>query len=193
MFYMIKSERVIKMIEYRVIESNRKTVSIQVTAEREVLVRAPFRYSRKKIERFVCENIAWIEKAIRKQKENNNYKICLSEQEIRKLKVLAERIINEKVLFYSEKMGLTPNGVKITSAQKRFGSCNSNNSLCFSYILMLYPEEAIDYVVVHELAHIKFHNHSADFYNLIKKFIPDYKLRENLLKGKQTLPEFSEG
>ncbi|MCH5315350.1 MAG: M48 family metallopeptidase [Eubacterium sp.] len=48
---------------------------------------------------------------------------------------------------------------------------------------MLYPPEAVDYVVVHELAHIKHHNHSKSFYNLIEKYMPDYKQREKLLKA----------
>lgn len=179
------------MIKYRVIESNRKTVSIQVTAECEVVVRVPFKYSRKKIEKIVSENTIWIEKAINKQQQNRGNRVCLTKEDVKKLKLSAKRVLNEKVSFYSALMGLTPNGVKITSAQKRFGSCSSKNSLCFSYILMLYPEEAIDYVVVHELAHIKYHNHGKEFYNLIKMFLPDYKYRESLLKGKQVLPEFS--
>ena len=49
---------------------------------------------------------------------------------------------------------------------------------------MLYPDEAIDYVVVHELAHIKHRNHSAQFYNLIEKYLPDYKTREKILKSR---------
>ena len=79
-------------------------------------------------------------------------------------------------------MGLVPISVKISSAQKRFGSCSAQNALNFSYRLMMYPVDAIDYVVVHELAHIKHHNHSRDFYNLIKKYMPDYKEREKKLR-----------
>lgn len=79
-------------------------------------------------------------------------------------------------------MGVSPTGIKITSAKKRFGSCSGKNSLCFSFMLMQYPEEAVDYVVVHELAHIRHHNHSRDFYRFIEKYMPDYKEREKLLK-----------
>ena len=59
---------------------------------------------------------------------------------------------------------------------------SGKNSLNFSYRLMMYPKEAIDYVVVHELAHIKHHNHSADFYKLIEQYMPDYKKRIAILK-----------
>ena len=79
-------------------------------------------------------------------------------------------------------MGLIPTAVKISSATKKFGSCSGKNSLNFSYRLMMYPPEAIDYVVVHELAHIKHHDHSKDFYKLIEQFMPDFRQREVLLK-----------
>ena len=79
-------------------------------------------------------------------------------------------------------MGLEPTGVKITSAKKRFGSCSAKNSICYSWRLMLYSKEAIDYVVVHELAHIAHKNHGPQFYALIEKYLPDYKEREKLLR-----------
>ena len=84
--------------------------------------------------------------------------------------------------YYSDIMNLKPTGVKITKAKKRFGSCNDKNSLCFSCFLMSYPMEAVDYVVVHELAHIKHHNHGREFYDLIRSYMPDYKEREKILK-----------
>ena len=80
-------------------------------------------------------------------------------------------------------MGLFPTGVKITSAQKRLGSCSYKNSLCFSYKLMQFPQDVIDYVVVHELAHIEHKNHSNDFYELISQYIPDYKDKIFVIKN----------
>ena len=80
-------------------------------------------------------------------------------------------------------MELVPAGIKITSARTRFGSCSSKNSICFSWRLMLYPPEAIDYVIVHELAHIRHHDHSPAFYALIEQYLPDWKARMKLLKS----------
>ena len=79
-------------------------------------------------------------------------------------------------------MGLTPAGISITGAEKRFGSCSGKNRLCFSWRLMLYPPEAVDYVVVHELAHIRHKNHGRDFYALVASILPDYRQREALLR-----------
>ena len=87
-----------------------------------------------------------------------------------------------RVDYWSGIMGLTPTGLKITSARTRFGSCSGKNSLCFSWRLMQYPREAIDYVVVHELAHIRHHDHSPAFYALIERYMPDWRERMKLLK-----------
>ena len=87
-----------------------------------------------------------------------------------------------RVAYYSQILGVAPTGIKITSAKKRFGSCNGKNSICFSLYLMQYPQAAIDYVVVHELCHIRHHDHSPAFYRLVESVLPDYKERERLLR-----------
>lgn len=176
-------------MDYRIIESFRKTIAIQVDENGDVLIRVPLGYPKSKIEQFVQKNIVWIEKSVIKQKQNLNNRLELSDEDVNQLKRYAEKIIPPKVDYYSGLMSVKPRGMKITSAKKRFGSCSVDNSLCFSYMLMLYPEEAIDYVIVHELAHIVHHNHSEDFYNLVLRFMPDYKNREKLLKSKQCIPE----
>lgn len=164
-----------------VIRAKRKTMSLSVNDDLQAVVRAPYGASEKSIKEFVESNSAWLEKAVlRKQKQLERYDISDDEKE--QLKSLAKQVIPERVEYYSRLMNLYPTDVKITSAKKRFGSCNGKNSLCFSYFLMKYPTEAVDYVVVHELAHIKHHNHGKDFYKLIKKYLPDYKERERLLK-----------
>ena len=65
-----------------------------------------------------------------------------------------------RVAYWAARMDVMPTGLRITSARTRWGSCSGKNSLCFSLFLMRYPPEAIDAVVVHELAHIRYKNHS---------------------------------
>lgn len=85
------------------------------------------------------------------------------------------------VLFRAD--GLCPTQVRITGARTRFGSCSSQGHICFSWRLMQYPPEAIDYVVVHELAHLRYMNHGAEFYALIARYLPDWKARRTLLRA----------
>lgn len=171
------------MTEIKIIRSKRKTLSLEVKENGEVVLRVPFWCSGKTIDAFVNEKNDWLKSALERQKKISENKVQLDDKRIAELKRSAKILLPERVNYYSKIMGVEPTGIKITSAQKRFGSCSTKNSICFSYILMLYPQKAIDYVVVHELAHIRFHNHSKDFYGFIESVLPDYRNREKLLKG----------
>lgn len=168
-------------MEIKVIRSRRKTISLSVDDNLNAVVRAPYGVSTEKIKDFVKNNREWLMNATERKKAQLE-RTDLSEDEIINLIHHAKDVIPKRVEYYSKIMNLSPTGIKITKAKKRFGSCNGKNSLCFSCFLMKYPMEAVDYVVVHELAHIKHHNHSKDFYNLINHYMPDYKQREKLLK-----------
>ncbi len=170
------------MTEIKIIRSKRKTLSLEVKENGEVILRAPFWCCEKTINAFISEKNDWLKSAVERQKKISENEIQLDDKRIAELKKSAKILLPERVRYYSRIMGVEPTGIKITSAQKRFGSCSTKNSICFSYILMLYPQEAIDYVVVHELAHIRFHNHGKEFYNFIESVLPDYKRREKLLK-----------
>lgn len=176
------------MYDYSVVYSKRKTVSLQVNENGELIVKAPHYFPKKKIDELVNENVKWIEKQLQKQQVKQSFKCELTDADIILLKDIAKNVLTAKTKYYAEIMGVNYGSVKITSAQKRFGSCNGKNNICFSYILMLYPERAIDYVVIHELAHTVHHNHSKSFYSYISEFMPDYKDAEKLLKGQQKIP-----
>lgn len=172
--------------DYKIIYSSRKTLALQVNAKGELVVRAPKRVGKREIKAFVLKNEEWIHKALeRAQKRANNTPVYPeNEEEIRRLKALAKQVIPPKVEYYAKIIGVKPERVSINRAKTRFGSCSAKNTLNFSCFLMLYGEEEIDYVVVHELCHIIEKNHSARFYALVQSVLPDYKQRERKLKGK---------
>ena len=167
-------------IEYKTVYSNRRTISIIVN-KNGLTVRAPLGTSHNRIEEIIDAHASWIEKAIKKQSLR---KSCedLSEERIDELKKSAKLIIPKKVEHYSKIMGLTYGRITITSAKTRFGSCSAKGNLSFSYRLMLYPDVAIDYVVIHELAHRVHMDHSRAFYKTVEKYMPDYKNVKQLLK-----------
>ena len=168
------------LFDYTLIRSKRKSVSIQVDADCNITVRAPMRTSQKEIDKILLEKKAWLEKAIISQREKKKGIKEYSEEDIKLLRKKAKEIIPQKVEYYANLMQVNPNSVKINSAKKRYGSCSGENNLNFSLYLMDKDERFIDYVVVHELAHIKHHNHSKDFYKFIEQFMPDYKERIKL-------------
>lgn len=97
-------------------------------------------------------------------------------------RTLAERVILPRVDFYSAKTGWRPSGVRIGSAKTAWGSCSGKNSLNFTWKLVAAEPDVIDYVVVHELAHIQEHNHSGKFWSLVEGVIPDFRTRRGKLR-----------
>lgn len=172
------------MHEYKLIRSDRKSISIEITPSLEIIIRSPYRLPKADIEKFFLSHEKWINEKLEKMKKRiEKYPTQISETEAKALIQKAEQILPQKVSHYSRLMNLYPTALKITAAKTRFGSCSGKNSICFSYLLMRYPDEAIDYVVVHELAHIKHKNHSREFYALVEKYLPDYKARKKLLRS----------
>ena len=94
----------------------------------------------------------------------------------------AERIINERVEYFSQVMGHTPKSVKLSGAKTRWGSCSAKSAVNFSWFLIMASPKAVDYVVIHELSHMKHMNHSAAFWREVAKYDPEYKQRRNELK-----------
>jgi len=90
--------------------------------------------------------------------------------------------IEESVKRYSQALRLNPGGIRISNALCRWGSCSSDNNLSFSWRLIMAPCPVIDYVVVHELAHMREKNHSMRFWGLVAKTIPDYNKQRLWLK-----------
>ena len=87
-----------------------------------------------------------------------------------------------RVAYWAQRMGVQPAVVTITAARTRYGSCSGKNRLSFSLYLMDCPPAAIEYVVVHELAHIRHHDHSPAFYAEVERYLPDWRARRELLK-----------
>lgn len=171
-------------MDYKRVECRGKTLSLHIDETLQVVVRAPRWVPKAEVDRFVRSHESWIQKATERQRRRNEQEAQLTEKRITELKALAKAELPRRTAYFAKIMGVTPTSVKITSAKKRFGSCSGQNGICYSWRLMLYPSEAIDYVVVHELAHIRQKNHSPAFYREIEKILPDYKARAKLLKDK---------
>ncbi len=95
----------------------------------------------------------------------------------------AKSLIPKIVEKYSKIMNLYPTSIKFRKNKNTWGSCNFKNGLNFNILLVKFPMEVIEYIVIHELAHIKHKNHSKDFWSLVKRYCSDYKSREKLLKS----------
>lgn len=171
------------MTDYTLVRSRRRTLSMELKRDGTVVVHAPLRLGVEKIDAFVAAHEAWLVRARTRQAERLAAHPEPTEAEREALLARARSELPQRVAHWSRVTGLVPTGVKITGAKTRFGSCNGRNSLCFSWRLMQYPDEAIDLVVVHELCHIAHHDHGAGFYALLGSILPDHRERMKLLRG----------
>ncbi len=170
-----------------IIKSNRKSLAIEVKKDLRVVVRVPLFVSNKDIQKFVAEKSAWIEKSIEKVKARNeqekqNPTQKFTAEEIRSLADKALEIIPKRVEYYAKIMGVTYGRITIRNQVSHWGSCSAKGNLNFNCLLMLCPAEVMDYVVAHELCHLKEMNHSKKFWSLVEHFCPEYEQHKKWLK-----------
>ena len=154
-------------MEYKIVYSRIKNVYIQIK-DGEVIVKAPKRVSKKEIDKIVKEKEAWIKKTLEKSEKKENREKLYTDEEFR---VIVQDAANELI----RETGLVPNKVRIRDIKYAWGSCSVNKNITISYKLIRYSRQAIRYVILHELCHIKYMNHSKDFWNLVATYMPNYK------------------
>jgi len=98
----------------------------------------------------------------------------------------ALQVISLKTNHFSEITGLMPTTIKIRQYRARWGSCNNRGELSFNYLMMMLPDEVINYIVVHELCHLRHLNHSPLFWQLVAKHFPHYRQAKQWLKIHQS-------
>jgi predicted metal-dependent hydrolase len=207
------------------IRSRRKTISLTITRDAKLVVRAPLRTSLKEIERLVRTKESWItEKKKQAQERLSNlvaFKVkpegcllfmgnplkviyCDSVSKVTRTldgllipinqrdnarnliekwyKQQAKAILAQRICQISEQAGIPFKDVRITSARRRWGSCNSINRIQLTWRLIMAESRAIDYVIVHELCHVIHKNHSPMFWRKVEEIMPDYKMHRDWLK-----------
>jgi len=207
----------------------RKTISLQITKQADVVVQAPYFTPVREINSFLEQKSAWIQKNLRRSEErkqqsreklyesgesfyflgapyplevffrqdlpaglvlsnNRFYLNCQEGSPVRKnyfiqwYKNRAAEYLASQVERISRRLQLLPAGIRITSARSRWGSCSPENNVAFSFRLIMAPPIVVDYVIIHELMHIKEKNHSARFWNLLAAAMPGYGIHRRWLR-----------
>lgn len=172
---------------YKILYSSRKTLAIQITREGQVLVRSPRTCPLREIDRFLFQKEAWILRHLQIFQEQNLQMIqkpSLSDTERKRYIELARDIFTQKTSYYARILHVTYGRISIREQKTRWGSCSSTGNLNYNWRLIFAPEDVLNYVVVHELAHRIEMNHSEAFYRIVESVLPDYRksrrwLREN--------------
>ena len=166
-------------MEYTIIRSARKTLSIQLLPGGEVVVRAPNRMPKRDIERFLEEKRGWI--------EGHRSKLPavppkLTDAELGELARHAKEVLPEITAHFAPLVGVDYGRITIRAQRTRWGSCSAQGNLNFNCLLMLTPDDVMEYVVVHELCHRKEMNHSARFWTEVERVLPGYRESRRWLK-----------
>lgn len=160
----------------------RKTLSISIGDGRVLNVKAPMNMSERQIERFIHQKQFWIYKQMKRHLELEKTAIHRSDAEIKELKERARIVLTQKTEMYSKLMETEYTKIRIGNQRTCWGSCSGKGTISYNWHLVLMPDEIQDYVVVHELSHTFFMNHSKQFWEFVGKYIPDYEDRRRWLK-----------
>ncbi len=94
----------------------------------------------------------------------------------------AEVVIRERLAYFCRRSGFTFNTLRIKEQKTRWGSCSHKGNLNFNWKLLMAPPWILDYIVIHEICHLKYLNHSRDFWQLVEQYMPNYREAEAWLK-----------
>ena len=213
---------------YKIIKQKRKSVTIRIDEELNILVKAPYTISDKEVQAIIKQNEDWINKTLKekevlmRQKDwlmngeilylGEKLQVCIEEDKMGKVTVGIEDgifkittpnkndhfLIKSQVDGYIKKQALTLftvlterycklikcqyQNITLRKQKTRWGSCSNKGNLSYNLRLMSAPIEIIEYVVLHEVMHLKYFDHSRMFWNAIEDIMPDYKIRQNYLK-----------
>lgn len=171
-------------METKIMKSRRKTLSLGINREGDLEIRAPLWMPQEEIEAFIKEKAQWIEvhraQVLREKAQGES--APLVETDMEELKRQTEEKLRPLIALHAQRMGVTYHRITVRRQKTRWGSCSSSGNLNFNCLLALVPEEVMEYVVVHELAHRKQMNHSSDFWQEVARECPDYRACRAWLK-----------
>ena len=156
-----------RVIEYKIIRKNIKNIYISIK-DGAVIVTAPKLVPEKEIKNLVTKKVSWIYKNLNKSiKKEEREDLYTKEEFLLIVQEIAKELINIT--------GIRPNKMRVRTIKYAWGSCSSNKNITINSKLIKYSKNAIRYVILHEFCHIRYMNHSKDFWALVAKYMPDYK------------------
>ncbi len=162
-------------ILYKIKRSERaKNARLTVRGNGQVIITLPKSMRDWQAEKMVREKSDWILKSINTFARRKKLPIDNDKRDYRLKKKTASDIIKKRVNYFSNKYGFKFNKITVRNQKSRWGSCSARGNLSFNYKLIYLSEKQRDYIIVHELCHLRELNHSKKFWRLVENIIPDY-------------------
>ena len=177
---MLKKQIILQneQVEYGLRQSARaRCLRVTIYPGGELAVTLPRNFSLEQLENFLQQKADWILRKMNLTRKRK-HSILLpkaSRREYLARKKEAFELVENKIDYFRSVYKLCPARISIRNQKSRWGSCSQKGNLNFNYRVVHLPEKYLDYVVVHELCHLKEFNHSRNFWDLVGKAIPDFK------------------
>jgi len=154
-----------------------KRLKLVISCDGNCTVTLPWRMGFVSADEFIRKNAEWVLEKMKAMKKigKNSLFARHDQEEYLKLKETAREMVNSRLEKFAEFYGFQYNGVAIRNQKTRWGSCSSKGNLNFNYKILLLPQRHADYIIVHELCHLKEFNHGKRFWNLVAQTIPEYE------------------
>ena len=161
-----------------------KGIKITLKSDCSLLVTHPWFISQKKAEKFLVKNEDWVLKNLEifKNKKVSNLLNWGTRKDYLRNKERARSLVEERIADINQIYNFSFNKIAIRDQKTRWGSCSSKNNLNFNYRILFLPDDLVDYLIVHELCHLKEMNHSQKFWELVALGVPDYREKSKKLK-----------
>lgn len=156
-----------QQIQYEITYSKIKNIYIQIK-DGKVIIKAPKRISKKELDKIIQQKSNWIQSSLEKEKKKAEKKPLYTQEQF-------EQIVEKNANELIKTTELIPNKIRIRDIKYAWGSCSCNKNITINQKLISYSENAIKYVILHELCHIRYMNHSKEFWNLVQRYMPEYK------------------
>ncbi len=171
-----------KNLEYSLKESSRaKRVRISIDRVGNIIATKPKRVGLEALENFLILKSKWIFEKIDWVNNNKNFLVSKnSKKEYLENKSKALKLAKERIDHFNKYYNFKFKNITIKNQKTRWGSCSIKGNLNFNYKIALLPQNMSDYIIVHELCHLKEFNHSRKFWNLVAETVPNYL---NIRKG----------
>lgn len=161
-----------------------RRLRVSVSPGGALAVSAPYWVSHRFIEHFLESHAEWIERAVARLRQAGKHPLSRGgKREYAEYKEVARRFATERLVHFNQMYGFRYGAISIRNQKTRWGSCSKGGNLSFNYRIALLPPELADYVILHELCHLGAFDHSARFWMLVERTMPDYRERRRALRG----------
>ena len=159
-----------------------RRISIRVNPRRGVTVTIPWYCSYRRAEAFLTENKEWVLKTIARQQERLAGEGAISPEETERLRKEAKAWLPARLAFLAERYSFSYNQVRIKNNVSNWGSCSRKGNINLNLHIMRLPEDLRDYVILHELCHLRVPDHGPEFHSLLESLCPDHRKKEKELR-----------